>query len=84
MTSPQAAAERAEIDGLVREGLARLPEKYRLPLVYAAIDGLDYGTIGSMLGVPPGTVKTLVFRGKQKLRKWIDAALIPTAGRDGA
>jgi DNA-directed RNA polymerase specialized sigma24 family protein len=37
-------------------------------VVYAAIDGLDYPTIAGMLGVPLGTVKTLIFRGKRMLR----------------
>jgi DNA-directed RNA polymerase specialized sigma24 family protein len=36
--------------------------------VYAAIDGLDYPTVARMLGIPLGTVKTLIFRGKRMLR----------------
>ena len=78
--SPELLASREEIDRLVQDGLAALPEKYRLPLVYAAIEGLDYGTIGAMLGVPVGTVKTLVFRGKQLLKSLIAEAL-EKAGR---
>ena len=57
--------------------------EYRLPLLYAALDDLDYGTIGAMLGVPPGTVKTLVFRGKRLLKERVEAALVPPAGRGG-
>jgi DNA-directed RNA polymerase specialized sigma24 family protein len=53
--------------------------------VYAAIDGLDYGTIGGMLGVPTGTAKTLVFRGKHMLKELISATLnTRTPGRQGA
>ena len=59
----------------MRAALAKLPDKYRLPLVYAAIDGLDYETIASMLGIPVGTVKTNVFRGKQMLRERLEGAL---------
>ena len=72
---PEAAAARTELDRLVNDGLARLPDKYRLPLVYAAIDGLDYSTIATMLGVPVGTVKTLVFRAKLLLKRHIGDAL---------
>jgi RNA polymerase sigma-70 factor (ECF subfamily) len=72
---PEEAAGRAQTDRIVREGLRQLPEKYRLPLVYAAIDGLDYGTIASMLDVPLGTVKTHVFRAKQMLKERIAPAL---------
>ena len=69
--TPEMSASSEEIRGLVQSGISQLPDKYRLPLVYAAIDGLDYETIGAMLGVPQGTVKTLVFRGKQQLKSWI-------------
>jgi RNA polymerase sigma-70 factor (ECF subfamily) len=75
VVGPENAAAREEMDQIVREGLAQLPERYRLPLVYAAIDGLDYSTIGTMLGVPVGTVKTLVFRGKQRLKDLITTSL---------
>jgi len=43
--------------------------------VYSAIDGLDYDTIATVLGVPLGTVKTLVFRGKRMLKDRIRAFL---------
>ena len=62
-------AAQAESDALVRRALGALPDKYRLPLVYSAIDGLEYHTIAVMLGMPLGTVKTNVFRGKQMLRE---------------
>lgn len=71
---PEALLSRDESERMIRDGLARLPEKYRLPLVYAAIDGLDYPTIAVMLGVPVGTVKTLVFRAKRMLRQQILAS----------
>jgi RNA polymerase sigma-70 factor, ECF subfamily len=69
--NPEAQLSRNESEQLVRNGLARLPLKYRVPVVYAAIDGLDYPTIARMLNVPLGTVKTLIFRGKRMLREEI-------------
>jgi RNA polymerase sigma-70 factor (ECF subfamily) len=72
---PEAAAARAEMGRLVRDALARLPDKYRIPLLYSAIDGLDHTTIAAILDVPVGTVKTLVFRGKRMLKDQIAAAL---------
>jgi len=65
---PDVAFAREEDINLVRNALTRLPDKYRLPLVYAAIDGLDYTTIATMLGVTVGAVKTLVFRAKRMLK----------------
>jgi RNA polymerase sigma-70 factor, ECF subfamily len=59
-------------DLLVREALAGLPEKYRLPIMYATIDGLDYDAISTLLNMPVGTVKTQIFRGKQLLRERLE------------
>lgn len=74
MANPDAVFERDEHIRLVREALARLPDKYRLPLLYAAIDGLDYPAIAGMLGVTVGAVKTLVFRAKRMLKDEITDA----------
>ena len=65
---PEALVVQGEHSQLVRDALADLPPKYRLPLVYAAIAGLDYVAIAEMLRLPVGTVKTHVFRGKQLLK----------------
>jgi len=73
--SPEALLSRAEAEAFVNAGLARLPLKYRLPVIYAAIDGLDYPTIAGMLSVPLGTVKTLIFRGKRMLKAEIERML---------
>lgn len=81
---PEAAAAREQTDRIIHEGLLHLPEKYRLPLAYAAIDGLDYATIASMLGLPLGTVKSVVFRAKQMLKDRIAPALQARTGRGEA
>lgn len=72
---PEDALARKEIRRIVREGLAQLPEAYRLSLVYTAIEGLDYQTVANMLGIPVGTLKTNVFRGKQMLKEKITNAM---------
>lgn len=77
---PETATARAELDAIVRGELHALPEKYRLPLVYAAIDELDYQTIGAMLKVKPGTVKTLVLRARQLLRERVESVLARPQG----
>src|SRR5262245_36413600 len=72
---PEHAASRNELDRIIYDQLGRLPDKYRLPLVYAAIDELDHGTIARMLKVRRGSVKTLVFRARQLLKERVDAVL---------
>jgi RNA polymerase sigma-70 factor, ECF subfamily len=72
---PEHAASRNELDRIIYEELGRLPDKYRLPLAYAAINELDHGTIARMLKVRRGSVKTLVFRARQLLKERVDAVL---------
>jgi RNA polymerase sigma-70 factor (ECF subfamily) len=80
--NPELAATRSELDRIVDDQLGRLPDKYRLPLVYAAIEELDYGTIARMLKVRRGTVKTLVFRARHLLKERVDAVLALKGGRE--
>jgi RNA polymerase sigma-70 factor, ECF subfamily len=79
---PETAAVHEELDAIVRDQLYALPEKYRVPLVYATLDELDYHTIAAMLKVKPGTVKTLVFRARQLLKARVEAVLAQR--REGA
>jgi RNA polymerase sigma-70 factor (ECF subfamily) len=79
-SDPETAAAQEELDAIVREQLDALPEKYRLPLMYATLEELDYHTIGAMLKVKPGTVKTLVFRARQMLRERVEAVLARPQG----
>jgi len=72
---PEAQLSREESLRLVNEALAQLPAKYRVPVTYAAIEGLDYPSIAEMLGAPLGTVKTLIFRGKRMLKEEISRRL---------
>lgn len=57
----------------VHAALDELPERYRLPLAYAALQDFGYEDIAVMLGIPLGTVKTLVFRGKALLRQKLES-----------
>jgi RNA polymerase sigma-70 factor (ECF subfamily) len=74
-SDPETAAAQGELDAIVRAQLDALPDKYRLPLMYATLEELDYQTIAAMLKVKPGTVKTLVFRGRQLLKARVEAVL---------
>lgn len=53
----------------VRRALAELPEKYRLPLVLTYYNEFSYDEVAGALGLGRNTVATLIFRGKQRLRK---------------
>ena len=73
--SAEARVIRDEEVRRMHDALARLPDKYRLPLTYATIEGLDYPAIAAMLGLTVGGVKTLVFRAKRMLRDALSNAV---------
>lgn len=51
----------------VQAALAALPEEFRAAIVLREIADLDYAEIGEVLGVPVGTVKSRIARGRALL-----------------
>jgi RNA polymerase sigma-70 factor (ECF subfamily) len=49
--------------------VTQIPEKWRAPLVMKEMDNFSFTEIAQILNKPVGTVKSLVFRGKQYLKK---------------
>ena len=47
--------------------LTRLPEEFRAPVVLRDVVGCDYAEIGSILQIPPGTVRSRIARGRARL-----------------
>lgn len=52
----------------VRDAVARLPEKLRVPIVLRFYEGLSGQEIAELLGWKPSTVWTRLYRGLQRLR----------------
>jgi RNA polymerase sigma factor (sigma-70 family) len=79
VASPETPAETAlaehQLRAAVRAAVARLPPRYRQPLVLYHLDGLRQDRIAAALGVPAGTVRSLVTRARQALREDL-AALV--------
>ena len=53
----------------MRSVLQSLPEEYRLPLTLRYLDGADYETITQQLGLTGTTLRGVLHRGLQLLRK---------------
>jgi RNA polymerase sigma-70 factor, ECF subfamily len=51
----------------IDEALASLPEEFRVPVVLRDHLGLDYAEIADVLGLPPGTVRSRIARGRGRL-----------------
>src|SRR5690606_13791257 len=65
--SPLERLEREELVERVRAAIAELPPRYRAPLTLYHLDGLSHERVAQALGVPAGTVRSLVTRARQRL-----------------
>jgi RNA polymerase sigma-70 factor, ECF subfamily len=57
------------LDEQIVEAITRLPDEYRAALVLSDLHGMRYAEIARILGVPEGTVKSRLFRGRRILQK---------------
>jgi len=67
--SPLGAVMSKEERVRVRDAIAGLPDTFRLPLVLRYYSELSYDEIARELGLQRNNVATLIFRGKQELRR---------------
>lgn len=68
-SDPSAIVEWIEIRDALKVALQRLPPPLRLVLVLRHQEGMSYEEIASSTGMPVGTVKTRLFRGRRLLRE---------------
>lgn len=74
----------AELRSVLDEELARLPNKYREPVVLCYLQGLTHDEAASRLGCPVGTVRSRLARGRERLGvRLVRRGLAPAAGLIG-
>jgi len=82
-TDPTGAVfERTELDAAVQQALAKLPVEYRTVVSLVDIEDQSYAAAAGILGVPVGTVRSRLFRGRRLLQQHLlayaqDAGLLP-------
>lgn len=57
------------LDGEITQAIDALPDEYREAVVLSDLHELRYAEIATILGVPEGTVKSRLFRGRRLLQK---------------
>jgi len=72
--SPAAAAERSALASALTDAISRLRPEYREPIVLKYQQGLGVDEIAEILGLPEGTVKTYLHRGRKELADILSAA----------
>jgi RNA polymerase sigma-70 factor (ECF subfamily) len=87
--SPEKILMRRQIAKLLETAIARLPDTFRPVFVLREIEGLSVEDTAEALQIPEETVKTRLFRARQRLQKELDPELcgalsetFPFAGAD--
>jgi RNA polymerase sigma-70 factor (ECF subfamily) len=72
---------RLELRDLDR-GLARLPEEQRAVILLVGLEGMRYEAVAEIIGVPVGTVRSRLSRGREALRRLM--GIVPDARAEAA
>lgn len=85
-----ACPEREYINGLlgdqIRDAISQLPDVFRMTIILINVEGLSYDETSVVLGIPPGTVRSRMKRGRTLLQKALWAQALEagiTAGGNG-
>lgn len=68
-TDPEGTFYDSFIDEQVVAAIEALPDEYRSAVMLSDVQGMRYAEIAQVLGVPEGTVKSRLFRGRRILQK---------------
>ncbi|RYM01484.1 RNA polymerase sigma factor SigW [Sporolactobacillus sp. THM7-7] len=70
---PEELVIQGEMERFIQQEIELLPEKYRTAVVLKYIQDLSLKEISEIMGIPVGTVKTRIHRGREMLRKNMDS-----------
>jgi RNA polymerase sigma-70 factor (ECF subfamily) len=81
--TPEQAAEADEVEHAIQHCLESLSTDFRIVVVLADIQGLDYSEVAASVRVPLGTIKSRLARARLRLRECLQgfAELLPAAYR---
>lgn len=66
------AVQHVREEGMLKEALLRLEERYRVPILLHYLEGYSVAEVAAVLRVPQGTVKTRLSRGRRVLKALLD------------
>ena len=70
--SPLESAARKELAKMVQQALARVSVDLREAVILRDLQDMDYKEIGCVLGIPEGTVKSRISRGRAELARLLE------------
>lgn len=69
----QTAYSSIDVRDSLNDALAGIPEEFRVPLVLREVADLEYDEISRILGIPGGTVRSRIARGRARLaQNWAE------------
>ena len=71
-SDPDAVVASTSLPADVQSALLALPEDFRVAVVLCDVVGLQYDEIAADLGIPIGTVRSRIHRGRAQLREVLD------------
>ena len=66
--APGRGRSSTEVHTDLDRALSRLPEEFKTPLLLAEVEGLPLEEVARIMDCPVGTVKSRIFRAKERLR----------------
>jgi RNA polymerase sigma-70 factor (ECF subfamily) len=81
--SPELQLDQAELEHAIQHCLENLPTDFRVVVVLADIQGLDYTEVATVVKTPLGTIKSRLARARLRLRECLQSfrELLPAAFR---
>jgi len=73
--NPAETIEEGEMEALVMKMIEKLPPQYKAVLTLYHLEDMNYAEIGEATGMPEGTVKNYLFRGRQLLKEKVKTYL---------
>jgi RNA polymerase sigma-70 factor (ECF subfamily) len=70
--SPHEMAARKELEKMVQEALSRVSVELREAVILRDLQDMDYKEIAQVLGIPEGTVKSRISRGRAELARLLE------------
>ena len=81
--TPEEEIFRKEFWDRLKSGLEELPEEQREAVVFCDLEGMSYEEMATVIGVPIGTVRSRIFRGRRALQAWLAPFHVPGPGTAG-
>jgi RNA polymerase sigma-70 factor (ECF subfamily) len=81
--SPEQETEADELEHAIQHCLENLPTDFRVVVIMADIQGLDYSEVAAVIRVPLGTIKSRLARARLRLRECLQGfeELLPASFR---